>query len=510
MDIGIEEGLLDDLPNFSNVEHSINATSEIETNNVSHMNNVIEGDFPKNMESEAASRIQAFFVVDEMNLEYGEKFDAYVEPEVVYSKFLEMKAAEGGSNSFNIYSKHIDLDTLGKDGNSLQVVFDEHVERVELSSLDLDSELTEVVENQHGSHESEILLSEISEPEILIPDEAVQIVSEPELVRVDLDGTAENSTDEQLHNESYVDRAEQSDVFGQERADFSASPQGTGQPGGFGTYYQGGGAIPVPGNDTHADLGQTGAHVISGVGNLLVGGAVLAGSAARETGNLLKAVGAGISRYSQRRNNVSEGLAKVDGAAESSEQNVRDNVEAAPETVSGHMLSELSALESGYRKDIAALWSLDKMSGLREKLEGIAHERGVDLAKVMQSLPHDPELNDLYEEVKGTIQSDPAAKELAEQSGQSLNDWCDAYEALHERQQRTSEAEEREELDTALSSAKSNMEDAVSESPVYDDNELSQFEKLQEMVKHIVEKVKAFLSSLSSKKEEHLTPSPSL
>ncbi|MBJ8931618.1 hypothetical protein [Citrobacter freundii] len=506
MDIGIEEGLLDDLPNFSNVENSVNATDDIESNQELNVDNVIEGDFTKNVEPEVDTRIQVFFVVDEMNLEYGEKFDAYVEPEVVYSKFLEMKASENERNSFNIYSRHIDLDTLGKVGNSLQVVFDEYVERVELSSLELNSELTEVLENQHGAQEREILLSEIAEPELLMSDEAVPINSEPELTREDLDGTADNSTDEQLSTEAYVDGAGQSDVFGQERANFSASQQGSVQPGGFGTYYQGGGAIPVAGNDTHADLGQTGAHVISGVGNLLVGGAVLAGSAARETGNLLKAVGAGISRYSQRRNEVSEALAKGNSAAE----NARDDVEAAPETVSEHMLSELSALESGYRKDIAALWSLDKMSGLREKLEGIAHERGVDLAKVMQSLPHDPELNGLYEEVKDTIQSDPAAKELAEQSGQSLNDWCDAYEALHERQQRTSEVEGREELDTALSSAKSNMEDAVSESPVYDDNELSQFEKLQEMVKHIVEKVKAFLSSLGSKKEEHHTPSPSL
>ena len=533
-----EDSFLDNLPRFSNAENKLNEEMEGVNKVSADVDNVVEGDLIKGNDiSEPPSHSRVYFIVDEQHIAFGEQFLAHMTPARVYNEYLIAKQNENSENSFKVYARNVEIAADKNEDDPVHVKFDEHVERVDIAewetdpNIDLNLTNEDLIVEASTEVEEEVVI-ELVEP-VIPGEDTLDEINEETAKAPSFEGEESVVTEGPIEYEESRPQTEphEQPYVEQDKHDYGHSPQQEGIPNGYQqTYFHSApGGVPV--TESRSDLGQTGAHVVEGVGNLLVGGAVLAGSAAREAGNLMKALGSGISQFGQKRwtrnndpevkiertepemNNQSQKHAVDNSVGQAEAQRPTGDSKHdsdSPETVSDHMLTVLSGYESSYRNDIGELWGLDKMSQIREKLKNVAHERGTDLTDVVQSLPHDPTLTSLFNEVKETIEMDPKAKLLAEKSDQSLNDWCDAYSALHERQQRSPDENEREELDAALNDAKSAMEDAVSESPVYDEESQSQLEKLKEMVQQIVEKMKEFLSSLTGKKEEQYTPSPSI
>lgn len=533
-----EDSFLDNLPRFSKTNEKLKE-DRMEVNKVSaDVDNVIEGEFTNGNEISAPSLYsRVYFIVDEQNIAFGEQFLAHLTPAQVYNEYLIAKQNENSENSFKIYARNVEIAADRNEDDPVLVKFDEHVERVDITDWETDPDIDLNLTNEDAifvasTEVEEEVVIELVDP--VIPGDDILDENNDETAKVhSFEGEERIVTEGSVEFEESRPQPEPQEqpYVEQDKPDYGHSTQQDGVQNGYQQTYYHSGPAGVPVTESRSDLGQTGAHVVEGVGNFIVGGAVLAGSAAREAGNLMKALGAGISQFGQKRwtrtndPEIKNERTEPDMTNQSQKHAADNSVDQAevqratgdnrhdadsPDTVSDHMLSVLSGYESSYRNDIGELWGLDKMSQIREKLKNVAHERGTDLTDVVQSLPHDPTLTSLFNEVKETIEKDPKAKLLAEKSDQSLNDWCDAYSALHERQQRSPDENERDELDTALNDAKSSMEGAVSESPVYDDESQSQLEKLKEMVQQIVEKMKEFLSSLTGKKEEQYTPSPSI
>ncbi len=126
---------------------------------------------------------------------------------------------------------------------------------------------------------------------------------------------------------------------------------------------------------------------------------------------------------------------------------------------------------------------------------------------MLQSLPKDEELKELYTEVQNTIENDSELKNSAMKAKEHLNGWLDSYKMAVQRAQHMEESEDYE-ADLEIEGAKGRMAEKVEQSPLFENDGQSSYEAFKQKLEAILEKIKELFQSLGRRSTAENTVQP--
>ncbi|EPA7489471.1 hypothetical protein ACRARQ_003865 [Yersinia enterocolitica] len=239
-----------------------------------------------------------------------------------------------------------------------------------------------------------------------------------------------------------------------------------------------------------ADIGEGARSLVQGAASVVGGGASMVGAAAKAAGNLFKSFGQGIN----------ERFTEVEKSAHEPQPDpIDENGTPTPNIQSNDVMAfhkaQLAMREQAFDEQVGKMWQHDQMRPVKEKIKEIASERGVSFESVLQSLPKDEALKELYTEVQSTIENDSELKNSANKAKGHLTGWLDSYKMAFERSQHMEESDDYE-ADLEIEGAKGRMAEKVEQAPLFDDDGQSSFEAFKQKLEAILEKIKELFQSL--------------
>lgn len=251
-----------------------------------------------------------------------------------------------------------------------------------------------------------------------------------------------------------------------------------------------------------ADLGEGAKSLVQGAASVVGGGASMVGAAAKAAGKLFKSFGQGINdRVAALEQTQQE--PHTDPVAE----NGATSQSYPSHSVMDFHKAQLSMREQAFDEQVGQMWQHDQMRPVKEKIKEIANERGVSFESVLQSLPKDEELKELYTEVQNTIENESELKNSAMKAKEHLNGWLDSYKMAVQRSQHMEESEDYE-ADLEIEGAKGRMAEKVEQSPLFEDDGQSSYEAFKQKLEAILEKIKELFQSLGRRSTAENTVQP--
>jgi hypothetical protein len=287
-----------------------------------------------------------------------------------------------------------------------------------------------------------------------------------------------------------------------------------------------------------ADVKNGADHLVSSVASLVGGGAALTGVLINQAGRFLKGISNKIEAFNSKNSSINEKTTASDHEEPKSRvsdveptqakevvKEVGDGIQAHQEphnedidlgesqrkskSVDDFLFTQMSASRDAYKQEIDNFWKNEKIIPIKEQIDALAKEQGVPVAELNQKISHDTEYEYIRDAIQRAVDGSAHLQDNLTEADSHLNDWIDTYEILKDKSERTISTEVSENIENELDKQKLDMEEVVAESPM-GDGMFSKLEEFSMRIKEIVEKIREFVSKLTSGKNDSFDNSPSL
>jgi len=247
--------------------------------------------------------------------------------------------------------------------------------------------------------------------------------------------------------------------------------------------------------EAYATEGQE--QVKSGAQALAEGGMSLLGGVAALTGTAFQAGGQVASSLAEAFRNRNE---------KASSTPIIDAVSVLPR-LSEYRINQAEKAANTYERSRQALWESGDLPNVLKKIEEHAQKTGLSIDNVMQAMRPNSEMADLHQEFCNAVSASSEAKSNKKEMDKALSGWLRQYdrgqeELLHHK---VEDNPRLEALRKRLDESRKQMEKNTINTPLFEDENQSHNQKLEEAIKQIMEKIKEiakdFVNLLRGKKE---------
>jgi len=247
--------------------------------------------------------------------------------------------------------------------------------------------------------------------------------------------------------------------------------------------------------------------VRTGAEALLEGGASLVGGAASLAGSVMKGVGKGASALAgtlRGRDSEADAQFGAAGIAQDKPLGIEaPDAEAAGVQVlprlSEYRVSQVEKAAGNYEKAHQEFWAADKMPAIREQIEARAQETGLSVQDVMEKMKPNGEFADLHEKFNEAVSQSPDAQSSKKSMDKALDSWARQYGRAQEEllNPETEGSPHYEKLKGRLDGSNDKMQRNASETPAFEGEDQSHFERLKEALQKIAERLKEMVKSFA-------------
>lgn len=247
--------------------------------------------------------------------------------------------------------------------------------------------------------------------------------------------------------------------------------------------------------------------VRTGAEALLEGGATLVGGAASLAGSVMKGVGKGASALAgalRGRDSEADAQFGAAGIAQDKPLGIEGpdaqgaGVQVLPR-LSEYRVSQVEKAAGNYEKAHQEFWAADKMPAIREQIEARAQETGLSVQDVMEKMKPNGEFADLHEKFNEAVSQSPDAQSSKKAMDKALDSWARQYGRAQEEllNPETEGSPHYEKLKGRLDGSNDKMQRTTSETPAFEGEDQSHFERLKEALQKIAERLKEMVKSFA-------------
>lgn len=139
------------------------------------------------------------------------------------------------------------------------------------------------------------------------------------------------------------------------------------------------------------------------------------------------------------------------------------------------------------------------MPAIREQIEARAQETGLSVQDVMEKMKPNGEFADLHEKFNEAVSQSPDAQSSKKAMDKALDSWARQYGRAQEEllNPETEGSPHYEKLKGRLDGSNDKMQRTTSETPAFEGEDQSHFERLKEALQKIAERLKEMVKSFA-------------